>query len=111
MDGLGAKDSNAQRLLNLSKQFNEKKKIKERDERRSLYDYASDGSSYYQSSDQDLDDIERNKYKDSEDEDDDEFIAEPGVGSNIGAHRREITMVRTRRMMISKNRKADKNKN
>ena len=78
MAGIGAKDDNQTRLLELSKQFAANKSAK-----KGLYDNDSDGSSYYHSSSDDgvLNDIERNKYKqESEDENDDDYIAEAGVG-------------------------------
>ena len=65
------------RLLNLSKQLNMKRVL----ETKQLYD--SDGSSYYKSSDDDMieniHDMDRNMFNESDDDDDDN-IAEEGVG-------------------------------
>merc|ERR1712154_139660 len=73
-----------QRLLNLSKELNENKNAKNR-----LYDNESDGSSYYRSSDnEEMEDIERNKYKDSENQNDDDYVAERGVGKIFWGNKR-----------------------
>eukprot|EP01084_Bolivina_argentea_P280143 479027_1 len=71
-------NENNKRMLELSEQFNTNMKDKN-----NIYD--SDGSSYYNSSNNEIDDIERNTYKDAEDYN----IAEEGVGKVFWGEQRK----------------------